>query len=198
MLAGARRWSGRQRGSPARQRNSSLVVSARQLQALVRPQPIPELPPCTLVVDRIARARRRGKRAGVCRLVLEAETQWAPAALSDEKSCIGITLLLPLETPRHNDGLWSDDLVREVSPRKGVGWLPGRSTVADPNRIEGPECVPTIADKVRAPWVVPTCEGVAVAAPQVMCNAIHEQAGVGDQVAVRVRRCAVTGAGGVR
>src|SRR5260370_37550261 len=36
MPAGARRWSGRQRGQPARQRNSSLLVSARQLQALVR------------------------------------------------------------------------------------------------------------------------------------------------------------------
>src|SRR6266480_452570 len=37
MVAGVRRWSGRQRGSPARQRNSSLLGSARQLQALVRP-----------------------------------------------------------------------------------------------------------------------------------------------------------------
>src|SRR5438876_8359770 len=36
MAAGARRGSGRQKGSPARQRNSSLLVSARQLQALVR------------------------------------------------------------------------------------------------------------------------------------------------------------------
>src|SRR6266568_4302051 len=36
MPGGARRSSGRQRGSPARQRNSSLLVSARQLQALVR------------------------------------------------------------------------------------------------------------------------------------------------------------------
>src|SRR6266516_2050482 len=34
--AGARRWSGRQKGSPAKQRNSSLLVSARQVQALVR------------------------------------------------------------------------------------------------------------------------------------------------------------------
>src|SRR6266550_6445462 len=135
MPEGARRHSGRQRGWPARQHNSSLLVSARQLQALVRPQPIQTLARCPLAVDRIARARRRRKRAGVCRLVLEAETQRAPGALSDEKSCIGITLLLPLETSRHNDGLWSDDLVREVSPRKGVGWLPGRSTVADPNRI---------------------------------------------------------------
>src|SRR6266513_183258 len=36
MPAGARRWSGREKGSLARQRNSSLLVSARQLQALVR------------------------------------------------------------------------------------------------------------------------------------------------------------------
>src|SRR5438046_2411327 len=36
MAAGARRWSGRHKGWPARQRNSSLLVSARQLQALVR------------------------------------------------------------------------------------------------------------------------------------------------------------------
>src|SRR6266571_74274 len=36
MPAGARRWSGRQKGWLARQRNSSLLVRARQLQALVR------------------------------------------------------------------------------------------------------------------------------------------------------------------
>src|SRR5437899_12239340 len=36
MAAGTRRWSGREKGWPARQRNSSLLVSARQLQALVR------------------------------------------------------------------------------------------------------------------------------------------------------------------
>src|SRR5437867_10084031 len=36
MQAGARRRSGRQKGWPARQRNSSLLESARQLQALVR------------------------------------------------------------------------------------------------------------------------------------------------------------------
>src|SRR2546427_3810254 len=36
MAVGARRWSGRQGGSLARQRNSSLLGSARQLQALVR------------------------------------------------------------------------------------------------------------------------------------------------------------------
>src|ERR1041385_1562903 len=36
MPAGARRRGGRQRGWPARQRNSSLLVSARQLQAHVR------------------------------------------------------------------------------------------------------------------------------------------------------------------
>src|SRR6266550_4816236 len=36
MVAGARQWSGG-RGSPATQRNSSLLVSARQVQALVRP-----------------------------------------------------------------------------------------------------------------------------------------------------------------
>src|SRR6266571_545526 len=36
MPAGARQWSGREKGWPARQRNSSLLVSARQLQALVR------------------------------------------------------------------------------------------------------------------------------------------------------------------
>src|SRR2546427_1885203 len=36
MPGGARRWSGRQKGWPARQRHSSLLVSARQLQALVR------------------------------------------------------------------------------------------------------------------------------------------------------------------
>src|SRR6266568_3041458 len=40
MPAGARRWSGRRKGSPARQRNSSLLVSARQLQALVRPHTV--------------------------------------------------------------------------------------------------------------------------------------------------------------
>src|SRR2546422_955056 len=39
MAGGARRWSGRQKGKPARQRNSSLLVSARQLQAHVRQQP---------------------------------------------------------------------------------------------------------------------------------------------------------------
>src|SRR5437879_5081876 len=39
MAAGARRRSGKQKGSPARQRNSSLLVSARQLQALVRRLP---------------------------------------------------------------------------------------------------------------------------------------------------------------
>jgi len=37
--AGARRRSGRKKGSAARQRNSSLLVSARQLQAHVRQQP---------------------------------------------------------------------------------------------------------------------------------------------------------------
>src|SRR2546425_12279417 len=37
MRAGARRWSGG-RGWAARERNSSLLVSARQLQALVRPR----------------------------------------------------------------------------------------------------------------------------------------------------------------
>src|SRR5438067_13579215 len=36
MRAGARRRSGRHKGWPARQRNSSLLASARQLQALVR------------------------------------------------------------------------------------------------------------------------------------------------------------------
>src|SRR6266576_1954703 len=36
MSAGARRCSGRNKGWPARQHNSSLLVSARQLQALVR------------------------------------------------------------------------------------------------------------------------------------------------------------------
>src|SRR6266702_5224096 len=36
MPAGARSWSRRQKGWPARQRNSSLLVSARQLQAHVR------------------------------------------------------------------------------------------------------------------------------------------------------------------
>src|SRR5881396_2236656 len=40
MPAAARRWSGRQKGSPARQRNSSLLVGARQLQALVRRLPV--------------------------------------------------------------------------------------------------------------------------------------------------------------
>src|SRR5437773_2214717 len=35
MRAGARSWSGKEKGSPARQRDSSLLVSARQLQALV-------------------------------------------------------------------------------------------------------------------------------------------------------------------
>src|SRR5256712_6862299 len=35
MAAGTRRWSGREKGWPARQRNSSLLVSARRLQALV-------------------------------------------------------------------------------------------------------------------------------------------------------------------
>src|SRR2546426_12742790 len=39
MAGGARRWSGRQKGKPASQRNSSLLVSARQLQAHVRQQP---------------------------------------------------------------------------------------------------------------------------------------------------------------
>src|SRR5881628_474733 len=38
MGAGARQWGGRQKGWAARQRNSSLLVSARQLQALVRPR----------------------------------------------------------------------------------------------------------------------------------------------------------------
>src|SRR5947207_11368245 len=38
MAAGARRWSRIQKGSPARQRDSSLLGSARQLQALVRPR----------------------------------------------------------------------------------------------------------------------------------------------------------------
>src|SRR2546425_1026729 len=41
MVAGARRWSGRQRGWPESQRHSSLLVSARQLQALVRHQRSP-------------------------------------------------------------------------------------------------------------------------------------------------------------
>src|SRR6059058_311231 len=36
MAAGARRWRRREKGSRARQRNSSLLESARQLQALVR------------------------------------------------------------------------------------------------------------------------------------------------------------------
>src|SRR3989442_6631715 len=36
MASGARLWSGRQEGLRARQRNSSLLVRARQLQALVR------------------------------------------------------------------------------------------------------------------------------------------------------------------
>src|SRR5260221_14501704 len=36
MPAGARRWRRREKGSRARQRNSSLLVCARQLQALVR------------------------------------------------------------------------------------------------------------------------------------------------------------------
>src|SRR5437867_7534067 len=36
MPVGVRRWSDRQKGLQARQRNSSLLVSARQLQALVR------------------------------------------------------------------------------------------------------------------------------------------------------------------
>src|SRR2546422_4122514 len=36
MWAGARSWSSRQKGWPASQCNSSLLVSARQLQALVR------------------------------------------------------------------------------------------------------------------------------------------------------------------
>src|SRR5437764_3076347 len=36
MAAGARRWTRREKGSRARQRNSSLLASARQLQALVR------------------------------------------------------------------------------------------------------------------------------------------------------------------
>src|SRR2546430_10867985 len=38
--AGAGRWSGREKGWPARQRNSSLLVSARQLQAHVRQAPL--------------------------------------------------------------------------------------------------------------------------------------------------------------
>src|SRR5437762_9843525 len=38
MAAGARRWRRREKGSRARQRNSSLLASARQLQALVRPR----------------------------------------------------------------------------------------------------------------------------------------------------------------
>src|SRR5437667_3200765 len=37
MTAGARRWSGREKGWPARQCNSSLLVSACRLQALVTP-----------------------------------------------------------------------------------------------------------------------------------------------------------------
>src|SRR6266850_546962 len=36
MVAGARRWSRRHKGLPARQRNSSILASARQLQAHVR------------------------------------------------------------------------------------------------------------------------------------------------------------------
>src|SRR2546430_16350851 len=39
MAAGARRWRRREKGSRARQRNSSLLVSARQVQALVRRLP---------------------------------------------------------------------------------------------------------------------------------------------------------------
>src|SRR2546428_702072 len=38
MPAGARRWSGKKKGWPARQHNSSIPVSARQLQAHVRLQ----------------------------------------------------------------------------------------------------------------------------------------------------------------
>src|SRR5438046_2498746 len=46
MAAGARRRSGRKKGPPARQRNSSLLVSARQLQAPVR-RPLQRTAPLT-------------------------------------------------------------------------------------------------------------------------------------------------------
>src|SRR6266853_250578 len=49
MRAGARRWSGRQKGWPARQRNSSLLVSARQLQAHVRQRADHQIPQPTTV-----------------------------------------------------------------------------------------------------------------------------------------------------
>src|SRR5437868_2669718 len=55
MPAGARSWSRRQRGQPARQHNSSLLVSARQLQALVRPRPLRRLP-CQLELPLVQRA----------------------------------------------------------------------------------------------------------------------------------------------
>src|SRR2546429_5262115 len=46
MPAGARRWRRRENGWPARQRNSSLLASARQLQALVR-RPLQRTAPLT-------------------------------------------------------------------------------------------------------------------------------------------------------
>src|SRR6266487_7136394 len=55
MPGGARRWSGRQRGWVARQRNSSLLLSARQLQALVRPRPLRRFP-CQLELPLVQRA----------------------------------------------------------------------------------------------------------------------------------------------
>src|SRR5437764_1689403 len=55
MLAGARRRSSRHRAGRRGKRNSFLLVSARQLQALVRPRPLRTLP-CQLELPLVQRA----------------------------------------------------------------------------------------------------------------------------------------------
>src|SRR5207248_10595418 len=108
MAAGARRWRRREKGSRARQRNSSLLVSARQLQALVRPHSSLSLP---RVIRRIDVGHPPGANAVRLddRLALTPIKMASASRNDDETSgrhrfgCLHVELLAPTDVPRAGD-----------------------------------------------------------------------------------------------